>query len=331
VSAPGTRRAAILGGTGAFVVRRLVGLAVVLVVVSFLVFSLLYLAPGSVEQLLLGNAKTADPETIRAIRAEYNLDDPFLVQYAKWAAGALQLDFGTSIRTSEPVLSGIAHRLGLTAQLAGLAFVLTLVLGVPLGIVAALRKQRFADRSIVFLSIVGLSAPAFASGILLLYLFAVRAGWFPVFGQGDGLLDRLHHLVLPAIALALTATGLVVKITRAAFADELEKDYVTFAYARGLTLPRVVFGFVLRNAAAPVVTAAGLVLAYMLAGSVLVEVTFALPGVGALLVDSVSARDLPMVQGLAMLTAAVVVLVNLAVDLTYPLIDPRIVFRRAAA
>jgi len=177
---------------------------------------------------------------------------------------------------------------------------------------------------------VGLSAPAFASGVLLLYVFAVRLPWFPAFGQGAGVLDRLKHLVLPASALALTATGLVVKITRASFVTELEKDYVTFARARGISPSRVLFRFVLRNAATPIVTAAGLILAYMLAGSVLVEVTFALPGIGALLVDSVTSQDIPMVQGLAMLIAALVVVVNLVVDLVYPLIDPRIVFGKSA-
>jgi peptide/nickel transport system permease protein len=314
----------------AFVARRIVGLAAVLVIVSFLIFSLLYIAPGSPEQLVLGNSRTIDPATLKAVREEYHLDGPFLVRYLHWSESALRLDFGRSIRTSEPVREGITQRLGLTAQLAGLAFLLTLALGVPLGVLAAVRQAGLVDRGVVFLSVVGLSAPAFATGILLLYLFAVRVGWFPAFGQGAGFVDRLHHLVLPAVALALTATGLVVKITRAAFVDELHKDYVVFARARGIRPARVLFGFVLRNAATPIVTAAGLILAYMLAGSVLVEVTFALPGIGALLVDSVTAQDIPMVQGLALLVAAVVVVVNLLVDLLYPVIDPRVVFSRSS-
>jgi peptide/nickel transport system permease protein len=308
-----------------FVGRRLAALAAVLVVVSFLVFSLLYLAPGSPEQLLLG-VRTSDPQTIAAIRKEYNLDDPFLAQYAEWAWNALHLDFGISVRTNEPVLRGILERLGLSAQIAGLAFLLTLALGIPLGVLAAVRQRSSLDRGVVGLSVIGLSAPAFATGILLLYFFAVRLGWFPVFGQGEGFVDRLHHLVLPAVALALTATGLVLKITRAAFSTELEQDYVTFALARGISQRRVLTSYVLRNALTPIVTASGLILAYMLAGSVLVEVTFALNGVGSLLVESVTAKDIPMVQGLAMVIAATVVLVNLVVDLLYPLIDPRIAF-----
>ena len=266
----------------------------------------------------------------RAVREQYHLNGPFLERYFHWAADAAQLDFGKSIRTSEPVAHGIWQRLSLTSQLAGLAFLVTLLLGIPLGVLAAVRRTKLVDRGVVFFSVVGLSAPAFASGVLLLYVFAVRLPWFPAFGQGAGFLDRLKHLVLPAAALALTATGLVVKITRAAFVTELEKDYVTFARARGIPPSRVLFRFVLRNAATPIVTAAGLILAYMLAGSVLVEVTFALPGIGALLVDSVTSQDIPMVQGLAMLIAALVVVANLVVDLVYPLIDPRIVFGKSA-
>jgi len=314
----------------AFIARRLVGLVAVLVIVSFLVFSLLYIAPGSPEQLVLGNSKTIDPATLHAVRQEYHLEGPFLVRYLDWAGSALRLDFGRSIRTSEPVRQGIAQRLALTSELAGIAFMMTLAFGIPLGVLAAVRRAQLVDRGVVFFSIVGLSAPAFATGILLLYIFAVRIGWFPAFGQGEGLTSRLPHLVLPAVALALTATGLVVKITRAAFVDELQKDYVVFARARGIRPARVLFGFVLRNAATPIITAAGLILAYMLAGSVLVEVTFALPGIGALLVDSVTSQDIPMVQGLAMLVAAVVVIVNLVVDLLYPVIDPRVVFTKAS-
>jgi peptide/nickel transport system permease protein len=314
----------------AFIARRLVGLVAVLVIVSFLVFSLLYIAPGSPEQLVLGNSKTIDPATLHAVRQEYHLEGPFLVRYLDWAGSALRLDFGRSIRTSEPVRQGIAQRLALTSELAGIAFMMTLAFGIPLGVLAAVRRAQLVDRGVVFFSIVGLSAPAFATGILLLYIFAVRIGWFPAFGQGEGLTSRLQHLVLPAVALALTATGLVVKITRAAFVDELQKDYVVFARARGIRPARVLFGFVLRNAATPIITAAGLILAYMLAGSVLVEVTFALPGIGALLVDSVTSQDIPMVQGLAMLVAAVVVIVNLVVDLLYPVIDPRVVFTKAS-
>lgn len=313
-----------------YVGRRLVALVLLVVVISFVVFSLLYLAPGSPEQILLG-ARPSTPETVAAIRAEYHLDDPFLVQYWDWFRDALRFDFGRSIRTNEPVVDGIRERFWLTLQLGGLAFLITMLLGVPLGVLAALRRRTATDRGIVALSVVGVSAPAFATGILLLYVFAVRLGWFPVFGEGSGVIDRLQHLALPAIALALTGMGLVLKLTRTAVIGSLEQDYVTFARARGIPRRRVLRAYALRNGLVPIVTAAGLLLAYMLAGTVLVEVTFALPGLGSLLVESVRTLDIPMVQALTILIATIVVLVNLLADLVYVAIDPRISFEKAKA
>jgi peptide/nickel transport system permease protein len=301
---------------------------VLLLLVSLIVFSLLYVAPGSPEQILLGT-RPSTQETIRTIRSQYHLDDPFLVQYEKWATRAVRFDFGRSIRTNEPVLTGIGQRLRLTLQLGGLAFFATMLLGIPLGVLAAVRRQGVLDRGIVGLSIVGLSAPAFASGILLLYVFAVRLAWFPVFGAGGGLVSRIHHLALPALTLALTGMGLVLKLTRAAVIGTLEQDFITFARARGLSRRRVLLAYALRNSLVPIVTAGGLLLGYMLAGAVLVEVTFALPGVGSLLVDSVTAKDLPMVQGLVMLIAIIVVLANLLADVAYVVVDPRIAFGKA--
>jgi peptide/nickel transport system permease protein len=317
-------------GLALYIGRRLLALVVLIVVISFVVFSLLYLAPGSPEQVLLG-ARPSTPETIAAIREEYNLNDPFLVQYGKWAWDALHFDFGRSIRTNEPVLDGISDPVKLTFQLGGLAFLITMVLGVPLGVLAAVRSRTSIDRGVVSLSVVGVSAPAFATGILLLYVFAVELGWFPVFGEGSGVVDRLHHLALPALALALTGMGLVLKLTRTAVIGSLDQDYVTFARARGISNSRVLSAYALRNALVPIITAAGLLLAYMLAGTVLVEVTFALPGLGSLLVDSVRTLDVPMVQALAILIATLVVVVNLVADIVYVAVDPRISFARVKA
>jgi peptide/nickel transport system permease protein len=175
------------------------------------------------------------------------------------------------------------------------------------------------------------SAPAFATGILLLYVFAVELGWFPVFGEGSGVVGRLHHLALPALALALTGMGLVLKLTRTAVISSLDQDYVTFARARGISSRRVLTAYALRNALVPIITAAGLLLAYMLAGTVLIEVTFALPGLGSLLVDSVRTLDVPMVQALAILIATLVVVVNLVADIVYVAVDPRISFAKVKA
>jgi peptide/nickel transport system permease protein len=306
-----------------FVLRRITALVAVLAAVSLVVFSLLYLAPGSPEQLLLG-PREANPSSIAAIRHEYHLDQPFVTRYWDWVKAAVHFDFGQSIVSSEPVMRAIEPRLSLSVQLAGYAFAIALLVGVVLGVVAASRRRSGLDRSIVGLSVVGVSAPAFAIGILLLYLFAVRLGWFPVFGQGSGFGDRLWHLTLPAIALGLTAMGLILRLTRAGAISALEQDYVAFARARGVSRSRILTAYVLRNSLVPIVTGAGLILAYLLAGAVLVEVTFALPGIGSLLVDSINAKDIPVVQALAMLIALMVVVINLIVDLLYFAIDPRI-------
>lgn len=313
-----------------FVLRRLVALLGLLAIISFGVFSLLYLAPGSVEQILLGS-RPSSPEVIRSIREQYHLNDSLLAQYWSWARDAVQLDFGRSTRTSEPVLSGIRSRMGVTLFLGVFAFSVALPAGIVLGILAALKKRTLVDRGVVGLSVIGVSAPPFATGLFLLYTFAVVLGWFPAFGQGTGFFDRLWHLTLPAVALALTGMALVLKLTRAAMVSALDQDYVAFARARGLPRSRVLLAYAFRNALVPVVTAGGLILGFMLTGAVLVEVTFALPGVGSLLVDSVTFKDVPMVQGVAMVAATTIILVNLVTDIVYLLVDPRIRFERGAA
>lgn len=305
------------------VARRLLAAVGILLLVSFAVFALLYIAPGSVEQILIG-PREATPELIAELRAQYHLDDPFFVQYWGYLEGLLQLDFGTSIRTSEPVVDAVRTAIPVTVFLGVYAFVLTIGVGVPLGIVAALRRRSLVDRGIVGVSVAGVSAPAFATGILLLYVFSVRLGWFPTVGAGEGFLDRLWHLTLPALALALSAGALVVKITRAAMINALDQDYLTFARARGLSQARVLTAYALRNALVPIVSSGGLILAYVLTGAVLVEVTFTLPGLGNLMIEAVTSKDFPVVQAVAMTFAAAIILINLTVDILYLLIDPRI-------
>jgi peptide/nickel transport system permease protein len=314
----------------AFVGYRLASLTVLVLVVSFIVFGLLYVAPGSVESVLLGD-QPRTPELLATIRERHHLDEPFLTQYWLWLRGALQLDFGESIRNGVPVSESLQVRAGLTLFLAVYGFILAVGAGVPLGILAAVRSRSALDRTVVGLSVLLVSAPAFVTGVFLLYTFAIALGWFPTFGPGDGFLDRLWHLALPAVTLALGVMALIVKLTRAAMIDVLEQDYVSFARARGVPRRRVIVRHALRNALVPVVTAAGLVLTVLLVGTVLVETTFALPGLGTLFVESVEFKDMPMIQGFAMLIAALIVLVNLVVDLLYPAIDPRIGFGKASS
>jgi len=313
-----------------YVARRLVALALLLIVVSFLVFTLLYIAPGSPEQVLLGT-RPSSPDVIASLRAQFHLDEPFLEQYWIWLGGAVQLDFGESIRTGRSVVSSLGERVGVTLYLGVYAFVVALVAGLPLGILAAVRKRSVVDRTVVGVSVLGVSAPAFVTGVFLLYVFAVALGWFPSYGAGEGFTDRFWHLTLPAAALALTAMALIVKLTRTAMIGALDQDYVAFARARGVSAHRVIVRHALRNALVPIITAAGLVLTIVLTGAVLVEQTFALPGLGTLLVESVTNKDLPMLQGVAMVLATLIVVVNLLVDILYAAVDPRIRFGRGSS
>jgi peptide/nickel transport system permease protein len=306
-----------------FVIRRLAAMAVLLVVLSFVVFSLQHIAPGSPIDALLG-PRPRNPETVQALTREYHLDKPFLEQYWIWAADAARLDFGNSIQTTLPVESEIASRLPTSLLLGVYAFVITMISGVALGILAAVRRGGLIDRAAVAGVVVGLSTPPFVVAILLLYALAIRVPLFPAFGSGSGGVDTLWHLTLPATALAMATCAFVVKHTRSAMVRVLDQDYIVFARARGLSVRRILLRYSLRNALIPVITISGLILASLVIGAVLVEVTFSVEGIGQLLVKSAAAKDIPMIQGVALLTAMFIIGANLLADVIYMVVDPRI-------
>jgi peptide/nickel transport system permease protein len=303
--------------------RRVIVAVGLLLIVSIGVFSLVYIAPGSTARILLG-PRPPTPALIHHIEAEYHLNQPFFVQYWYYLRGVLHLDFGRSIATSQPVSEMIATALPITLFLGIYAFLITLVTGVGMGMIAAVRQRSAVDRGIVGLAVFGVSAPAFATGFLLLYLFSVKLGWFPIFGAGSGFGDQLWHFTLPAVALAISGSALVVKLTRAGMIGALEQDFVTFARARGLTQRRVLYGYALRNALVPVVSSGGIILAYVLTGAVLVEVTFNIQGLGSVLIAAVNSKDVPVIQGVSLLFAAIIIFVNLLTDVLYLVVDPRI-------
>jgi peptide/nickel transport system permease protein len=312
-------------GLGRLLVRRIAVAIPLLFILSFAVFTLIHIAPGDPVRMLLG-AKPITPEAMEAIRQRYNLNDPFLVQYAKWVWQVLQGDLGRSIQGSRSVTAIIKDRLGVTLYLAAMSAVVVFVLGIGLGAIAAFRRGGLVDRGVVMLGVLGISSPAFVSGIFLLYFFGVVLGWFPVFGAGKGFVDRFWHLVLPAFAVAFSVMAIIIKITRATMVEELDKDYVTFARARGISGARITFAYVLRNALIPVITAAGLIIVGLVAGAIYVESTFSLAGLGTLTVEAVQKKDIPLIQGTTLFFSIVVVLINLAIDIIYTLIDPRIRF-----
>ena len=311
-------------GFASYVARRLVVAVVLLLIISFAIFSLLHVAPGDPIQALIGVGDAPSPETVRLLREQYNLDLPFLEQYWLWLQDAIRLDFGESITTHQSVTETIMQRLPVTLFLGTYAFVLTMTFGIGLGILAAVKRRSVLDRGLVAGVVLGVSTPAFVTGILLLYFFSVTLPWFPSFGAGSGFLDRLWHLTLPAIAMAVGDTALILKHTRASMINVVDQDYVTFARARGLSASRVLYMYALRNALIPVITVSGFLLSFLLTSAVLVEITFSLSGIGGTLVNSATAKDIPLLQGVALLVAAMIILGTLLADLAYMAVDPRI-------
>jgi peptide/nickel transport system permease protein len=306
-----------------FLIRRLIELTVTLAAASFLVFGAVYLAPGKPETFLLGG-RSASPEALAAIRAHYHLDDPFLVQYLKWLGGMVHGDFGRSIEYKSPVLGLIASRLPSTLMLIALSAVLVAVLGIGLGWISARRAGRAADSAVLVGTSVAVGTPSFVAAIVLIWLFAVKLGWYPTTGSGSGFGDMLHHLTLPALALALYWVGVLSRVTRSAMLAELDKEHVAVAVSRGIPERTVIRRHVFRNALGGIATMSGLTISGLVISTVLVESAFGLNGIGAFLDTSVSVKDFPVVQAVSLLIVALFVFVNLVVDLCYPLLDPRV-------
>jgi peptide/nickel transport system permease protein len=306
-----------------FVAKRLLFAVLAMLVVSMAVYALLLLSPGSPEQVLLGGSNPT-PEALAAVREKYHLDDPIYAQYWRWLNDAIRGDLGTSVQGNEEVTHAIWRRLPTSLTLAGMALLFTFAVAVPLGILAAARRGKAADRSVAVVSTIGVSSPTFVVSIVMLYVFGVWLDLFPIYGAGSGFIDRVWHLVLPSAALSFSLITFVTRQTRAAALHVFDRDYMTSARARGIA-PRTMWGrYVLRNSSLPVVTSAGIVLAFTLTGTVIVEKTFSIAGLGSLIVDAVNSKDIPVVQGLALFAAGVVVLTNLAVDLAYLALDPRV-------
>jgi peptide/nickel transport system permease protein len=289
----------------------------VLIGVATLVFSLIHLVPGDPAQAMLGEG--AAPDDIAELRGRLGLDRPIIEQYGAFLRGLLVADFGTSFRTGQSVGPTIAERLPATIELALAAMVVAIVTAVPLGIIAAVWRGTSVDHAAMTIALTGISIPNFWLGPLLAIVFAIELGWLPVSGRGGW-----EHLILPAISLGTALAAILARMTRATLLEELRELYVRAARARGLSRPRAILGHALRNSLIPLVTILGLQFGAVLTGAVITETIFAWPGVGRLLIQSISFRDYPMVQGCILLIAVTYVGVNLATDLLYGVLDPRI-------
>ena len=307
-----------------FILRRLLAAVPVMAVVAFLVFSLLYFAPGDPATIIGGDLAT--PQEIARIRSVLGLDQPFHVRLAIFIGQLLTGDLGISIFSNLPVTHLIAQRIEPTLALATVTILFSIAVAIPLGTLAAWKAQSFVDRLVMVVSVLGFSIPVFVLGYGLIWLFAVKLQWLPVQGYtplSQGFRPWLANLVLPALSLGTVYIALIARITRASLLEVLAQDYVRTAKAKGLG-ERKVLGHALGNAAVPIATIVGIGIALLIGGVVVTETVFAIPGLGRLLVDAILRRDYPIIQGVILLFAAVYVVINLVIDISYAVFDPRI-------
>ena len=294
-------------------------------IVALFVFSLLYIAPGDPAAIIAGDQAT--PADVERIRIGLGLDRPFLVRFGEWFWRVIHGDLGTSIFTNLPVTHMIAQRIEPTVSLMVLTLALSIVIAVPMGVLAAWNHGRWIDRLIMVFAVLGFSVPVFVVGYILAYVFALQLEWLPVQGYtpiADGLWPWLANLILPSVALGGVYIALIARITRATMLEVLSQDYIRTAKAKGVGSTTVLFLHALKNAAVPIVTVIGIGLALLIGGAVVTESVFAIPGLGRLVVDAILRRDYPVIQGVVLLFSFMYVLVNLGVDLLYTVFDPRI-------
>ncbi|VXD04805.1 putative peptide transporter permease subunit: membrane component of ABC superfamily [Pseudomonas sp. 8Z] len=308
-----------------YFIRRLLTAIPVMLVVALSVFLLLRLAPGDPATIIAG--EMANPEQVANIRRALGLDEPLLTQFLLWISNLLHGDFGTSLISQTSVASMISQRLEPTVSLAVAAILITVLIAVPLGVIAAWRQGSWIDNLVMSSSVVGFSVPVFVIAYLLIQVFAIELKWLPVQGfrgLDHGLGEFLSRLVLPALTLASVYIALIARMTRASMLEVLREDYIRTARAKGLSQRVVLFRHALRNAAVPILTVVGAGFALMVSGVVVTESVFNIPGLGRLIVDAVLARDYPVIQALILLTAGLYVVINLLIDLSYAITDPRI-------
>jgi len=301
---------------------RLVALVVTLVVSAVVIFASLYAAPGNPLAFLLGN-RTVSPEAMEQLRKQYYLDDPPWSRFLHWAGQILSGDLGQSIIHQQSVSSLLAPRVATTLMLTTYAAVLIALFGVGLGLLSALRRGA-TDGAVMVLTTFFMAVPSFVAAIVLIGLFAVQLAWFPAFGSGSGFGDRIYHLTMPAIALALSSIAYVARVSRTALRAELEREHVQTAIGRGVPRRTVLRRHVLRNGMIPITTVTALSVVGLVATSVVVEQAFGLNGIGSLLVQSVQTHDFAVVQAICLIYVAVVVVVSSLVDLSYTFLDPRV-------
>ena len=309
----------------AYIVRRILATIPVMAVVAIFVFALLYLSPGDPAAIIAGD--TATVEDILRIRAKLGLDQPVYIQFGEWVWRLLHGDLGISIFTNLPVAKLIQQRLEPTVALSVATLIVSIAVAIPMGVLAAWKAGSWIDRVVMVFAVLGFSVPVFVLAYILIFVFAIWADLLPVQGYVSitaGFWPFLSHIILPSAALGMIFAALIARITRASMLDVLAQDYIRTAQAKGLANQQVLIGHALKNAAVPIVTIIGIGVALLIGGVVVTETVFAIPGLGRLTVDAILRRDYPIIQGIILVFSGAYVLVNLLVDLSYTLIDPRI-------
>jgi len=308
-----------------YLAGRLVGVSAVILLVVTITSVIATTIPGDPAGVILGPSAT--PEDIEALRARLGLNEPIITQFALYLRAMTRLDLGDSIFLNRPVLQAIGERAGLTLQLTLLAAAIAVLIGLPIGILSAVRRGSALDQAFTAISISLASLPSFLVGLLLIRYVAVELGWFPVAGYGSpgaGLAERLYHLVLPAIAVAVPNSALILRFTRTSMLEVLHEDFIRTARAKGLSPALVILKHGLWNAFIPILTVIGLMVASLIGGAIVTETVFVLPGIGNLIVTAVVRRDYPVIQGALLVVSGAYVLLNLVIDLLYAAIDPRV-------
>jgi len=305
--------------------RRLGGMVIVLALVVTVVFIIVRVTPGDPAAVMLG--ADATPQDIAQLRDKMGLNAPLLVQYGQFVLGLFKGDLGQSIFLNQPVTQALAARAEPTFFLTLFSILIATAIALPVGIISAVKRGTIFDQVVVVLTMVAASVPSFWLGLMLIQILAVGQGWFPASGYGGpdtDFLERMHHLILPAITLGVVNSAMITRFTRAAMLDVLGDDYVRTARAKGASESRVILKHALKNALIPIITVIGLSVAMLVAGAVVTETVFGLPGVGNLVVSAVLRRDYPVIQGALLVVAAIYVLINFVVDMLYILVDPRV-------
>ncbi|TVR76252.1 MAG: ABC transporter permease [Sphaerobacteraceae bacterium] len=307
-----------------YIIRRILIMIPTLIGVSILVFSITRLTPGDPVRQIVG--EDAPQQRVDEVRAELGLDQPIYIQYGYFLMDAAQGDLGNSLRTRQPVTYEILNRLPVTMTVATVAVFLAVIVGIPLGVIAAVRKHTFADSLATLFAVVGVSMPLFWFAIMSILIFSIWLGWFPVGGIAGPIYtwDGLRSYVLPCVTLSMIPIALIARLTRSSMLDVMDREFVTVARAKGIAERNVVIRHALKNAMLPVITFIGLQYGFLLGGAVVTETIFSLPGVGRLAITSINQRDYPMIQGVVLMIAFIFVVINLIVDIIYAWLDPRI-------